>query len=86
MTAAKIRTCREAKELRRRIAVNCNALLKTISLVVEFVEDDQPGTALHEIGCIESQIRGLRQMLEEAQGSRVSLVGDGDDVAKEPPP
>lgn len=71
-------TCRDAKQLRKHLAMNCRALLKTAPLVVEGVEDDDAEFALREIGHAESQLRGLRQMLEQAKVRRCSLVGDGD--------
>lgn len=52
-------TCRDAMQLRKHLAINCAALLKTAPLVVEGVEDDDPAFALREIAH-ESQLRGLR--------------------------
>lgn len=71
-------TCRDAQQLRKRLAMNCTALLKTAPLVVEGVEDDDADFALREIGHAESQLRGLRQMLEQAKARRCSLVSEGD--------
>lgn len=71
-------TCRDAMQLRKHLAINCAALLKTAPLVVEGVEDDDPAFALREIAHAESQLRGLRQMLEQAKARRCSLVGEGD--------
>lgn len=58
--------------------MNCKALLTTAALVVEGVEDDDTAFALREIGHAESQLRGLRQLVEQAQAKRCSMVGEGD--------
>lgn len=69
---------RDARQLRKRLAMNCAGLLKTVPLVVEGVEDDDADFALREIGYAESQLRGLRQMLEQAKAARCSLVSESD--------
>lgn len=73
-------TCADAQRLRGRLAMNCRALLTTAALVVEGVEDDDADFALREIEHAESQLRGLRQMLDEAKARKCSLVGEGDEA------
>ncbi len=60
--------------LHKRIARNCRALLTTADAVVKMIEDDDAAFALREIANAESQLRGLRQMLDEAKALRCGLV------------
>jgi hypothetical protein len=69
-------TCAEAKTLRGRLAKNCHALLVTVPLVVEGIEDDDIEFALRELSDLESQVRGTRQLLEQAKAQRICLAGE----------
>lgn len=72
-----------AKRLRKMIRKNGDALLRTAPLIVEAIEDDDGRFALEELSNAESQLRGLRQMLEHARDLKIALVGEEDDWPRE---
>ena len=70
----------DAEKLRAHLAMNCKALLATVPLIVDGVQDDDAAFALREIGYAESQLRGLRQMVQQAKAKRCRMVDDGEGV------
>jgi hypothetical protein len=60
--------------------MNCHALRITASLVEQGIADDDAEFALRQIGHAESQLRGLRQLLDQARYLRCSLVEEGDEL------
>jgi len=68
-----MKTCAEAKELQRRIALNMDAIGKT-ALELEFdVEDIDVDEAITHANALGSQVAGLLVMLNKAKADGIPI-------------
>ncbi|MFZ2404408.1 MAG: hypothetical protein WAW41_04675 [Methylobacter sp.] len=64
-----IKTCKDASELQKRIASNMKAIRRTVPIIREAIEDEDEDFALEELTNLESQTRGLSQLIKEAKAN-----------------
>ena len=65
-------TCKDAKELQRRIQVNIAAIKRTVPVITEALDDTDENLAIKEIENLQSQAAGLLQMLKEVKERNIS--------------
>jgi hypothetical protein len=68
-----IKTCAEARELQSLIAMNLQAIKRTVPVVDMAIEDEDSDLAIKEIGHLLSQAGGLLAMIEKAKANRINL-------------
>jgi hypothetical protein len=65
-------TCKDAKELQRRIQINVAAIKRTVPVVIEALDDTDEDLAIEETENLRSQADGLLAMLNEAKERKIS--------------
>lgn len=65
-------TCKDVKELQRRIQLNVSAIEKTVPILKEAMLDLDENFSIEQAQNLQSQCNGLIQMLNEAKEEKVS--------------
>ena len=65
-------TCKDAKELQRRIHMNVSAIKTTVPIIIEAMLDLDEDFAIKETENLQSQATGLVRMLNEAKEKNVA--------------
>lgn len=67
-------TCKDAKELQRRIDKNLDAILKTAPALHEAMDDLDTNFAIEQAENLASQVGGLLAMLKEAKSRKINIL------------